>query len=255
MTSSHRFLVPLGALCLSALPGLCAADTVQGVLAWSGLSRVSLPVSGVIQNIPVTAGQTVTEGTVLLRLDSTPFADRLSAARAQQTGLTRAAAEAKRDAERTQQLFDRTVASESEVQTALITQEKTAAALAQNQAQVHLRQWELAQSTLKAPFDARIISVQAAPGETISSESTPAPLITLARADLIDATVQVSPPVAAALSLGQTIPVKIGTTTAEGKLTALSTVEESGRTSYQLRVTLPAKAGWIAGLPAELTLP
>ncbi|WP_407275081.1 efflux RND transporter periplasmic adaptor subunit [Halothiobacillus sp. DCM-1] len=239
---------------LALLPQIGTAETLQGELAWSGLSRLSLPVSGVIQSIPVVPGQTVAEGTVLLRLDSTPFTARLAAVRAQQAGLTRAAAEAKRDAERAQQLYDRTVASDSEVQTALIAEEKAAAELAKTKAQIQLKQWELTQSNLKAPYAARILGVEVAPGETISADLTPTPLMTIARADQIDATVRVQPAIAAGLSLGQTLRVSVGNEHKEGKLSAISVSSEQ-RPPYLLRITLPAQPGWIAGLPAEITLP
>ncbi len=255
MTSLLRRMFSLIALSFALSPALTLAGTVPGTLAWSGVARLSLPVSGVIQEIPVVAGQTVAKGALLLRLDPTPFNARLAGSQAQRAGLARAAAEAKRDAERAQQLFDRTVASESEVQTALIAQEKAAAALAHNQAQTQLRQWELGQSVLKAPFPARVLRVQTTPGETISAELAPSPLITLARTDQIDVTAEVPPAEAAGLNLGQTLRVRVGNDPVEGKLTAISSHSEANTIHYQLRITLPAKPGWVAGLPTEIELP
>jgi Multidrug resistance efflux pump len=97
-------------------------QTLDGHLAWAEVTRLSTPVSGVVTEIPVQPGQQVEKGAVLLRLDRKPFSDKLAAAVAIRSGLVRAADEAKRDAERTQQLYDRTVASESERQEALIKQ-------------------------------------------------------------------------------------------------------------------------------------
>ncbi len=236
-----------------------AADTLTGTLDWAGLTRLSLPVSGVVQRVAVAPGQIVAAGTELLRLDPAPFDDRLAAASAERSALTRAAAEAKRDAERTQQLFDRTVASESEVQTALIAQEKAAAQVARSQASTRLRGWEKSQSTLKAPFAARIINVLTAPGETVSAELAPTPLITVAQADHLDAVARLTPQQAATLSLGQTVRARVGEgasqKTTQGKVIAISNPPGNAAPEYLLRVRLAAEPNWVAGLPVQLSLP
>lgn len=236
-----------------------AADALTGALDWAGLTRLSLPVSGVVQRVAVAPGQIVPAGTELLRLDPAPFDDRLAAASAERSALTRAAAEAKRDAERTQQLFDRTVASESEVQTALIAQEKAAAQVARSQANTRLRAWEKSQSTLKAPFAARIITVLTAPGETVSADLAPTPLMTIAQADFLDAVARLTPQQAATLSLGQTLSARVGEgssqKTIQGKVVSISNPPGSTPPEYLLRVRLTAEPNWVAGIPVQLSLP
>jgi len=238
------------------------AGHLGGHLEWAEVIRLSTPVSGVVSAIPVQAGQQVDKGAVLLRLDRKPYADRLAAAVATQAGLVRAAAEAKRDAERTQQLYDRTVASESERQDALIKQEQTQASLSAAKAKTALQQWELGRTTLTAPYPARVLSVDTAVGEAVSSELNAPVLLRIARADQMLVEANASPAVAARLSLGQKLNVLVGQssgqTSVQGQLVGIVSEPnkiQDGGVRYRLEVQIKPEKNWIAGLPAQIELP
>ncbi len=230
------------------------ATAVSATLAWADVTRLSTPVSGVVAALPVQPGQVVAKGAVLLRLDRAPFADRLAASQAERAGLVRAGAEAGRDAERTQQLFDRTVASESERQDALIKQEKTQSQLSAAKARTDLRQWELARSELLAPFATRILSVETAVGETVSSELSAPTLMRIARADLMNAEANLNPSTAVGIQLGQLLKVQVNQTTVSGRVVGLASESSATGTSYRLTVQFQPQTGWIAGLPARIDL-
>jgi multidrug efflux system membrane fusion protein len=232
-----------------------AQNSVQATLAWAEVTRLSTPVSGVVASIPVRAGQIVDKGALLLRLDITPFADRLAVVHAERAGLMRAAAEAKRDAQRTQALFDRTVASESERQDALIKQEKIQAELDAVKARVNLRQWEQARSELVAPFTARILSVDTAVGETVSSELNAPVLLRIARADAMVAEANLTPSAAMGVRLGQTLTVQVAQTQVSGQVVSIASEPSAQGTSYRLRVQFQPEKDWVAGLPAQIALP
>lgn len=250
----------LGLSLVGAVSPAFAADepqTLDGHLAWAEVTRLSTPVSGVVTEIPVQPGQQVEKGAVLLRLDRKPFSDKLAAAVAIRSGLVRAAAEAKRDAERTQQLYDRTVASESERQEALIKQEQAQASLNEARAKADLRQWELGRTTLTAPYPARILSVDTAVGETVSSELNAPVLLRIARADQMLAEAYASPGVAAQLSLGQKLNVLVGQSSVQGQLVGLVSdpqKNQDGGMNYRLEVQIKPEKDWIAGLPAKIEL-
>lgn len=255
----------LGLSLFKAVGSAFAADepqTLDGHLTWAEVTRLSTPVSGVVTAIPVQPGQQVDKGVVLLRLDRKPFSDKLAAAVAVRSGLVRAAAEAKRDAERTQELYDRTVASESERQEALIKQEQAEARLKEARARADLRQWELGRTTLTAPFPARILSVDTAVGETVSSALDAPVLLRIARSDQMLAEANVSPSVAAHLSLGQKLNVLVGQSSVQGQLVGIvsepvknqNTEHQTKAVSYRLKVQIKPEKGWIAGLPAKIEL-
>ena len=250
----------LGLSLVGAVSPAFAVDepqTLDGHLAWAEVTRLSTPVSGVVTEIPVQPGQQVEKGAVLLRLDRKPFSDKLAAAVAIRSGLVRAAAEAKRDAERTQQLYDRTVASESERQEALIKQEQAQASLNEARAKADLRQWELGRTTLTAPYPARILSVDTAVGETVSSELNAPVLLRIARADQMLAEAYASPGVAAQLSLGQKLNVLVGQSSVQGQLVGIVSdpqKNQDGAMNYRLKVQIKPEKDWIAGLPAKIEL-
>jgi multidrug efflux system membrane fusion protein len=250
----------LGLSLVGAVSPAFAVDepqTLDGHLAWAEVTRLSTPVSGVVTEIPVQPGQQVEKGAVLLRLDRKPFSDKLAAAVAIRSGLVRAAAEAKRDAERTQQLYDRTVASESERQEALIKQEQAQASLNEARAKADLRQWELGRTTLTAPYPARILSVDTAVGETVSSELNAPVLLRIARADQMLAEAHASPGVAAHLSLGQKLNVLVGQSSVQGQLVGIVSdpqKNQDGAMNYRLKVQIKPEKDWIAGLPAKIEL-
>lgn len=250
----------LGLSLVGAVSPAFAVDepqTLDGHLAWAEVTRLSTPVSGVVTEIPVQPGQQVEKGAVLLRLDRKPFSDKLAAAVATRSGLVRAAAEAKRDAERTQQLYDRTVASESERQEALIKQEQAQASLNEARANADLRQWELGRTTLIAPYPARVLSVDTAVGETVSSDLNAPVLLRIARADQMLAEANASPSVAAQLSLGQKINVLVGQSSVQGQLVGIVSdpqKNQDGAVNYRLEVQIKPEKDWIAGLPAKIEL-
>ena len=259
-------LILLGSVLLN--PMMVRADTsengaastkVSAVLSWADVTRLSSPVSGVVASVPVQAGQVVEQGALLLRLDKAPFADRLAVVTAERAGLVRAAAEAKRDAERAQALFDRTVASVSERQDALIKQEQSQAQLNAAKARVDLRQWELAQSGLVAPFPARILSVDTAVGETVSSALHAPVLLRIARADVMNAQANIAPSLAAGIHLGQTLTVHVNQSQVTGRVVSIASepsLQGDGQAeNYRLQVQFKPEQGWLAGLPAEITVP
>lgn len=236
---------------------LSSGHTVNGFLTWSEEVRLSTPVSGILVSIPVRAGQTVDKGQTLFKLDRTPFNDRLAAAVARQRGLVRAASEAKRDAERAQQLYDRTVASDSERQDALIKQEQAEARLKEAQATVDLRQWQKGHAEVVAPFPARILSVDAQVGETVSSELQPPVVMRIARADRILARAMLDVAAASRIRWGQSVSVTVQGSTQEGKVVAITSMPGGARSgqAYQVDVQLDAKPEWLAGLPVRIELP
>ncbi|MGC9456466.1 MAG: efflux RND transporter periplasmic adaptor subunit [Halothiobacillaceae bacterium] len=240
------------ALCL---PAAVLAETVDGVVTWSERLVLSVPVSGVVAEVNVRPGQTVEAGRVLLRLDATPFDARLAEARALQQGLTRQAEEAALDAERAQALYDRTVASDSELQAALIASEQARAELEQARAQRTLAAWSRERSVLSAPYEARVLAVHVTPGQTVVSALDAPRMIELAPAGELGVQVDVTPAAAAGLKLGQTLSVQMGDVTATGEIAGITAVDDESGIRYRLALRVSDVPGDVLpGMPARVTL-
>lgn len=136
-------------------------------------------VSGVVDSVLVKRGQQVKKGSLLLRLDDAVLRARVDEAAAEFARAEAEAAEAKRDFERAQELYARTVSSTSELDAATTRQARAQAVLAASKARHDIARRNLADAELKAPFDARVASIPGLPGTVVTAECQPRTLIVL----------------------------------------------------------------------------
>ncbi len=157
-----------------------AGEAMTGRLEWADLRRLSVLASAPVTRINVHPGQRVKAGEVLLETDASLLKARLAEARAALAEQAIRRAEAQREYERNQALFERTVLSEHDLRLAETAWK--AAIHAHARAKAELIRWEraLAWSRITAPADGRIVAVDAAPGEMIQSACGVRPLIQLA---------------------------------------------------------------------------
>jgi RND family efflux transporter MFP subunit len=148
-------------------------------------ATVSSKMTGKVLEVLVEEGQSVKKGQVLARLDDSQLRAALSVAHAQLAAAQRSAAEdearlreAERQYKRLEQLVNDKVVARAEVDTAEAAVESLTAriALARQQIQVAERQvasqlTDLADTTVRAPFDGMAVSKDAQPGEMISPVS------------------------------------------------------------------------------------
>ncbi|QGT77859.1 HlyD family efflux transporter periplasmic adaptor subunit [Guyparkeria halophila] len=232
------------------------AVEVEGRLGFADRVALSTPVAGVVESVPVRAGQRVEAGALLLALDSTPFDQRHRMAAAQIEGLRLAADEAALDAERVQALYDRTVGSDSERALAVIAREQAEGERDRVRAQAALRAWERDQARLEAPFDAQVLSVNTAVGEVVSPQLTPPTLVEIARADELLAVARVDADQLGALELGDEIAVDRNGDRQSGTVDAIrARTDGDGPVRYELAVRVPRGDGWRAGQSVTLDLP
>lgn len=160
----------------AALAGMALAAP-----AWAA-DRVELTtrVSGVVEEVLVKPGQRVAKGAVLARLDRTVLRARVDEATAEQARADAEEADAKREFERAEELYNRTVSSTSEMEAATLRHARAKAALAAADARLAIAKKNLADAELKAPFAGVVVSVPGLPG-TVVAECQPRPLVVLSR--------------------------------------------------------------------------
>lgn len=254
---ARHLTVPVALLGIGLGGPVWAAD-VEGQLNFADRVALSTPVAGVVESVPVRAGERVESGSLLLALDATPFDQRHRMAAAQIKGLSLAADEAALDAERVQALYDRTVGSDSERALAVIAREQAQGERDRVRAQAALRAWEREQTRLEAPFDAQILSVDAAVGEVVSPRLTPPTLIEIARADQLLATARVSADQMGSLVLGDEVTVVRGDERRTGSVDAIRVHGDGdgdGAVQYELALRVERGDGWRAGQSVSLELP
>ncbi len=247
----------LTALLATGVAGTAWAAEVEGQLTFAERVSLSTPVFGVIDALPVRAGERVEAGALLLSLDRTPFDQRRRMAAAGLEGLRLAAEEAARDAERVQALYDRTVGSDSERALAVIAREKAQGARDRAQAETALRAWEREHAQLQAPFAARVLAVNAAVGEVVSPRLSPPTLIEIARADRLLASAAIDADRLGDIELGDRLVVIRGGERRDGVVEAIRVQDgEDDRLRYRLGVLLDTDGlDWRAGQAVSIELP
>jgi membrane fusion protein, multidrug efflux system len=238
------------ALCLAALSA--SAAEYPAVLAWKQRVILSTPVSGVVTSVPAVAGERVREGQVLVQLDKRPFESALRKAEAQAHKYRLNREEAKRELQRTRELYERTVISVHDLQVEEIAFASADADYASARAELETAQLHLGYATVQAPFAGLVLEVSVAPGETVVNTQQATPMVTLARDRPMTARARVPAEAAGALSPGQSATVKVDGKTYPAKVVQIGAeADASGR--YELTVSFdPGDAALRAGLPASI---
>lgn len=161
---------------------LIGAGLMAAAPVWAA-DRVELTtrVSGVVEEILVKPGQRVAKGAVLARLDRTVLQARLDEAMAEQARTGAEEEDAKREFERAEELYNRTVSSTSELEAATLRHTRAKATLAAANARLTIAKKNLADAELKAPFAGVVAAVPGLPGTVVASECQPKPLVVLSR--------------------------------------------------------------------------
>jgi len=197
------------ALCLSGLASsvIFAAD-YQGSLDWSTRAEIGTLVSGVVDKVHVKAGQSVTKGDVLLQLDERDFSYRVTSTKAVYQRATAHYEEAKREHERSMELYDRRLLSDHELQLKKIALVTAQASMEHAHSANELALLDLERSRLKAPFDGLVIAVLVDQGEAILNRFQLRPLVVLAGMGQMRALAQIDSKTAAKLKEGS--PASVG---------------------------------------------
>jgi multidrug efflux system membrane fusion protein len=197
----------LAAACLSGvcIAGSVLAADVSAVIDWSQRIELGTLVSGVVSNVHVKPGQAVSKGDRLINLDDRGFSSQLSKHEAAYKYAQAALAEARREDERAIELYDRTVLSDFERNQAQLALLSARAAAEAAHAEMVEARLNLEHSEILAPFDGVVLSVNAAPGQTVVSEWQSQPLVTIADNRVYQARAQIDANQAGRLQQGQVL--------------------------------------------------
>jgi RND family efflux transporter MFP subunit len=196
-------------LCYLASSALFAAD-YQGSLDWSARAELGTLVSGVVDKVNVKAGQTVSKGDVLLQLDERDFIYQVASAKAIYQRSEANYEEAKREHERSVELYDRRLLSDHELQLKKIGLLQAQAAMELAQSASELALLDLERSVLKAPFDGLVINVLVNESESVLSRLQVRPLVVVAATGSMNAVARIDSKAAAKLKEGTPASVGIG---------------------------------------------
>lgn len=176
---AHSLLV-YGSMLAWFAPLPIHAAELEARLQWSQRVELGTPVSGKIEQVLVDVGDHVKKGDVLLQLDRRGFRAEVQQAEAGVVQAQERRDEAKRELDRGQELFERTVISPHELQLVKIDYASSEAMLSEAKAKLQLAKLNLEYSVIQAPFQGVVIERDAEPGQTVVSRLQATPLLILA---------------------------------------------------------------------------
>ncbi len=248
----NRFSV-LAVTAAMTAPAL-AAD-LPATLQWSQRAELAAPVSGVVQTVYVNVGDRVRKGQVLVALDATAYNAGVAEARAELAHAQEEDRDAKRNLDRVQELYNRTVISMTELEQAQLRNVRAKSKVEEAQAKLATNQQRLREAAVRAPFDALVLARQVEPGQAVASQLQPQPLVVVARAGEMVARARASLAQVDALKAGQAVTVAVGQKTYSGKIKTLGLEPVGDRNEYLVDVVFPVQEVLRAGTPATVRLP
>ena len=145
--------------------------------------KISSPISGIIKQVYVQKNKKVKQGELLLEFDNTLINSNLSETQAKLKLAKMNLTEAKNELDRANELYDRTVLSEHDLQLAKVSHSKAAAQYASAKNQLIHAQWDKTHSKLYSPFDGQISNVLSYKGQYVNNQLTAKPLFVLKKVD------------------------------------------------------------------------
>ncbi len=234
-----------------------AGPVVDARLTWSDRTELGTPLSGVVTDVLVKAGDRVNAGQPLVRLDRRAYIARREAARGALTAAREARAEAQRERDRIQELYDRTLLADHDLQAAQIEYSRAEAAYQRARADLAAAEQRLDEAELNAPFAARVVSVSVRGGQAVVNSMQAVPMVTVARSGRMQALAWLPAGQAGALKEGQAVRVSAGGRDFEGRILEVGLEPGGDEGLYPLRVEFAVddSAGLRPGMAARLTLP
>lgn len=252
----NRFSV-LAVTAAMAAPAM--ATDLAATLQWSQRVELAAPVSGVVQTVYVNIGDRVKKGQALVALDATDYSAGVAEAKADVAHAREEERDAKRNLDRVQELYNRTVISMTELEQAQLRNVRARSRLQEAQAKLTMNQKKLRDATVRAPFDGVVLARQVEPGQAVASQLQPQPLVVIARAGEMVARARAGLAQLDQLKVGQVATVVVGQRNYRGKIGTLGLEpiadKEAGKAEYLVDVLFPVQDVLRAGTPATVRIP
>jgi RND family efflux transporter MFP subunit len=225
-----------------------------GTVYYPEVSEVSAEVSGTVERIAFEEGQRAEKGELLVKLDSVLLEKDLQAKRASYEQSLSDLEKARKDFERTENLFKKRIVAQKEYDDQdfqVKSLEKKVAAL---KAAFEYLEIEIQKTLIRAPFSGVIITRHVARGEWLSPGKTVA---TIARDDVMDIIVEVPQQVATYVRRGMSVTVMVAGERKTGTVVALIPRGDIATRSFpvKVRVNNPNSLPLFEGMEARVQLP
>ena len=230
LRSLMLYTLPLSAVAVPAF----AAD-VDATLQWYRKAVLSTPVSGVVTAVNIAQGDKVKKGQVLVQLDDRVYKAKVEAQKAALKRAENNRDEAQRELDRVQELYDRTVLAQHDLQVGIIQRDAAVAEYHEAVAALAKAEQNFEYSAIRAPFSGYVASLQTHQGQVIVSDLQAAPMVKVVEAGRMLARAAVAETELAKLKMGAGAKVTVAGKTYSAKVDriALEPVK-AGTTQYHV---------------------
>ncbi len=232
----------------------------DGVLDWARRTEMSTAASGVVEKVLVRAGERVKKNTVLLQLEQATLRARVRQAKAavQHARLLRDEAERERD--RAQELYDRTLLADHDLNVAKLTFAEADVSYQRASADFEAVEEGLRDSELRAPFDALILDRLVQPSQTVVNQLSAEPMLVVASSTEMLVRITVQADEIKQFAPGKKVVVKCEGKKYQGVVGSLrldSQIGSGGSLSsgYTVEVLFATDANFLPGTSASVNLP
>ena len=175
----YLIVTVLMSLLMTYTPVSQAVD-LAAVLKYEQVVELTVPVSGVVSNVPVDEGQHVREGELLLELEDIPFKAKMDKTAAELRLLEAERLAMEKELKRNKELYQRMVLSTVSLDGSELNFIRSDSLWQAKKADYELARYNYQKSRLIAPFAGKIIDRAVHPGQTVRAEMQPPVLFRLA---------------------------------------------------------------------------
>jgi RND family efflux transporter MFP subunit len=205
-------------VCSSSLP----AAELQGEVQWAGSLVLTTNLDAEVVQATAHPGQRVNKGELLVQLEDGVVRARLLQARAELAFQALSLAEAKNELQRSEELYDRTLLSDHDLDMARIAHAGASSGHQRAAADLMAAQRAVELAHIVAPFDGVVMQRHVQAGEMVNGQLASVPLYTLVASAHRRVRLAVSASQIATMTVGDELELQIGTRRYAGRVDAIS---------------------------------
>lgn len=198
------------------------AAQYQATVQWKEVQEITSPLSGIIKTVNIAQGSLVDQNDVLVEYDSLLIDSCLKTAGVIKDQSKFNLEEAKREQQRAEDLYDRTVLSDHDLQLARLSYKTALAEFQEARHKLVKARWNKQYSQVKAPYKGLVLTNNTFPGQYITNKLTAQSLLSLARIDQLQALLTVTVDQAGNFQTGQKATITSSTGTQTGHVALIS---------------------------------
>ncbi len=223
-----------------------------GTLYYDRNSDLASESSGVVNKLYVKEGQKVKKGDILLKIESSVLRAKLKAKQAILNSFLSLQTKQKKDLKRAEALINRNSIAQSSYDNTYYTLESLNAEIESHKAELLSMKIELGKKTIKAPFDAVIISRKVDIGEWVAVGSS---VFNIIDPKSIEAKINIPSKLLETISKGQKLQAMIGKKSIEVSVKTIVPFADKASRTFPVKLSFKSDKNLIEGMRIDVKVP